>query len=412
MSATNGLAALRINTPNSFLPMCGYNTILRTSVEIRFRMRGLQMSLLNLKLLSFLKYDHPQHLNHNLRLCFTLNLPSLLFLHPTPPSRLSMSISISPNSKKPKSKHNLVMNQFLPNELQTMTFCFSSMTVKGLTIVNGILFAISSLASQNDSSPSQGEILRNFRIYLPILPLSQSDSSTILAVFPVSRTSIKSATSSIGLLPVKFQSTIMDTHSFQKFPQENNPPLRTLEYHFWNVYNEKLQKNAWIGQTPTTIILFTSSPLGTRPEDMDLFIAQCAELLNADQVPLPLISIMVVQCNSDLNLHRQLVDTRRIINMEWYAPRPKPTSPPTIGRKPVAKGSIFSPARIPEWKRRPQRDWVDIITCVDWERAGGISAIKEIIEDDIHRGIHRRKKLQKEAAMNYLTHLGKENACR
>ena len=64
--------------------------------------------------------------------------------------------------------------------------------------------------------------------------------------------------------------------------------------------------------------------MGNRPEDMDLFVAKCAELLNADQVPLPLISIMVVQCNSDLILHRQLVDTRRVINLEWYTPRQKP----------------------------------------------------------------------------------------
>ena len=71
---------------------------------------------------------------------------------------------------------------------------------------------------------------------------------------------------------------------------------------------------------------------------------------------------------------------------------------------------MFNALHIPEPKRRPRRDWVDIVTCVDWERAGGISAIKEIIEDEIHRGIHRRKKLQREVAMNYLTHLGKANA--
>ena len=80
------------------------------------------------------------------------------------------------------------MTQFLPNELQTTTFCSSSMTAKGLTIVHGILFAISSRVYQNDLSPSQQEILLNLKIYLVIVPPSQSDLSTILAIFPVSRT--------------------------------------------------------------------------------------------------------------------------------------------------------------------------------------------------------------------------------
>jgi hypothetical protein len=185
------------------------------------------------------------------------------------------------------------------------------------------------------------------------------------------------------------------------------PPLRILEYYFWNVYNEKLQKNAWVGQIPTTLVLFTSSPLGNRPEDMDLFVAKCAEKLNADQVPLPLVSILIVQCNTDPILHRQLVDTRRMITWEWYTPKPKlSASPATNGRR--SRGSMLMP-QIPEPKRRPQRDWVDIITCVDWERAGGLPAIKGMIEEEIKRGTEKRKHLQREVAMNYLSNLGKEN---
>jgi len=65
---------------------------------------------------------------------------------------------------------------------------------------------------------------------------------------------------------------------------------------------------------------------------------------------------------------------------------------------------------IPEQRRRPQRDWVDIITCVDWERVGGLSAIKGMIEEEIQRGTARRRRLQREVAMNYLTHLGKESS--
>jgi hypothetical protein len=177
--------------------------------------------------------------------------------------------------------------------------------------------------------------------------------------------------------------------STQKQSPANIPPLRTLEYHFWTVYNEKLQKNAWVGQTPTTIILFSSSPVGNRLEDMDLFIARCAEKLNHDQVPLPLISIMIVQCNADPILHRQLAETRRSITGEWYTPRttPKPTmSPPPAaggngrGGGPPPRRSMLNPY-IPEQRRRPQRDWVDFITCVDWERAGGLSAIKGMIEE-------------------------------
>jgi hypothetical protein len=197
------------------------------------------------------------------------------------------------------------------------------------------------------------------------------------------------------------------SYTVQKPTLPNIPPLRTLEYHFWTIYNEKLEKNAWVGQNPTTIILFISSPLGNKPDDMDLFIAKCAEKLNLEQIPLPLVSIMVVQCNADPVLHRQLVETRRMITWEWYTPRRKVSMSPE-GRRPSGRGSGVNPYA-PEPKRRPQRDWVDIITCEDWERAGGVLAIKAVVEREIQRGIQRRKKAQKEAAMNYLTHLGKEN---
>ena len=186
------------------------------------------------------------------------------------------------------------------------------------------------------------------------------------------------------------------------------PPLRTLEYHFWDIYNKKLQKNAWVGQTPSTIVLFTSSPLGNRPEDTDLFVAKCAETLNGDQVPLPLISIMIVQCNADAVLHRQLVDTRRMIVWEWYMPKGR-GNPPSPTRKPPARGSTLNP-HVQEQKTRPRRDWVDIVTCMDWERAGGIASIKDLVQDELLRGIHRRKRLQREVAMAYLTYLGKEDS--
>jgi hypothetical protein len=52
---------------------------------------------------------------------------------------------------------------------------------------------------------------------------------------------------------------------------------------------------------------------------------------------------------------------------------------------------------------------VDIITCAEWQRAGP-SGIKNIIEEEIQRGSQRRKTVQKELALNYLTHLGKENS--
>jgi hypothetical protein len=184
------------------------------------------------------------------------------------------------------------------------------------------------------------------------------------------------------------------------------PPLHTLEYHFWEIYNEKLQKNAWVGQIPSTIILFASSPLGNRPEDMDLFVAKCAETLNADQVPLPLVSLVVVQCNTDPVLLRQLVDTRRMITWEWYTPRGRP-SPPSPRKG--AQSSMLNPY-VPEQKKRPQRDWVDVITCMDWERKGGIASIKNLVEDELQQGIHRRRKVQREVAMAYLTHLGKEDS--
>ena len=192
-------------------------------------------------------------------------------------------------------------------------------------------------------------------------------------------------------------------------PPPHIPPLRILEYYFWNIYNEKLQKNAWVGQNPTTIVAFISSPLGNRPEDMDLFVAKCAERLNADQVPLPLISILVVQCNTDPSLHRQLVDTRRMITWEWYTPKPKLSGQPiSTGPGGRSKRQSMLNVTTPEPKPRPQRDWVDIITCVDWERAGGLPAIKGMIEEEIQRGTQRRKKLQKEVAMNYLSNLGKK----
>jgi len=197
--------------------------------------------------------------------------------------------------------------------------------------------------------------------------------------------------------------------SLQQKPGPHIPPLRILEYYFWNIYNTKLQKNAWVGQQiPTTIILFTSSPLANRAEDMDLFVAKCAEKLNADQVPLPLVSIMVVQCNNDPILHRQLADTKRMITWEWYTPKPKlPISSTQPGRK--GRQSMLNPA-VPEAKKRPQRDWVDIITCVDWERAGGMNALKGMVEGEIRSGTQRRRNLQKEFAMNYLTTLGKDTS--
>jgi hypothetical protein len=45
---------------------------------------------------------------------------------------------------------------------------------------------------------------------------------------------------------------------------------------------------------------------------------------------------------------------------------------------------------------------------VDWERAGGLPAIKGMIEEEIQKGTQRRKRLQKEVAMNYLSNLGKK----
>jgi hypothetical protein len=65
---------------------------------------------------------------------------------------------------------------------------------------------------------------------------------------------------------------------------------------------------------------------------------------------------------------------------------------------------------VPEQKKRPQRDWVDVITCMDWEHTGGVVSIKNLVEDKLQRGIHRRKKVQREVAMAYLTHLGKDPA--
>jgi hypothetical protein len=201
-----------------------------------------------------------------------------------------------------------------------------------------------------------------------------------------------------------------------KHPQRNNipprptqtppmtPPIRTLEYYFWSTYNEKLQKNAWVGKEPTTIILFSSSPLSNRPEDMDLFVAKCAEKLNANHVPLPMMSIIVVQCNVDVNLQRQLVDTKRMIVSEMYTPKIK--LPPQTTRK--SRGSMLNPV-IAQARVRPQRDWVDIVTCVEWQHAG-LQGIKIVIEEEIQRGIQRRKKVQKEAALDYLTHLGKESS--
>jgi len=201
-----------------------------------------------------------------------------------------------------------------------------------------------------------------------------------------------------------------------KHPQRNNipprptqtppmtPPIRTLEYYFWSTYNEKLQKNAWVGKEPTTIILFSSSPLSNRPEDMDLFVAKCAEKLNANHVPLPMMSIIVVQCNVDVNLQRQLVDTKRMIVSEMYTPKIK--LPPQTTRK--SRGSMLNPV-IAQARVRPQRDWVDIVTCVEWQHAG-LQGIKNVIEEEIQRGIQRRKKVQKEAALDYLTHLGKESS--
>jgi hypothetical protein len=181
------------------------------------------------------------------------------------------------------------------------------------------------------------------------------------------------------------------------------PPVRTLEYYFWNTYDEKLQKNAWVGKIPTTIILFSSSPLGNRPEDMDHFIARSAEKLNANQVPLPMMSLMVVQCNTDTNLQRQLVDTRRMITSEWFTPKPKIPPPARKG----SRTSMLNP-HISQPRRRPQRDWVDIVTCVEWQR-GGLPGIKNVIEEEIQRGMQHRRTLQKEVALNYLSNLGKNN---
>jgi hypothetical protein len=65
---------------------------------------------------------------------------------------------------------------------------------------------------------------------------------------------------------------------------------------------------------------------------------------------------------------------------------------------------------VPEQKKRPQRDWVDVITCMEWERTGGVASIKNLVDDELQRGIHRRKKVQREVAMEYLTHLGKEDS--
>ena len=409
MSARNGLAALRINTPNSF----------RTSADT----------------------THPSNLGRDM-------IPDEEASNVSPQSQISIFSATLPSST-PESQSPPVLQSkpsflALPSSDPSETFNVS---------IDFTKFEETKVDTQPRCEPIPPKRIKNHHFLLLVddgqgidhrawnticdivsgvlkrlIPVAGRDSTQLQDIPPDSPTiSIRFVNNPRNIPRVQNVAQLRnifnwvtpreapkyyDRHhpSHKPQPISNNSPLRTLEYHFWKVYNEKLQKNAWVGQAPTTIILFTSSPLANRPEDMDLFVAKCAELLNADQVPLPLVSIMVVQCNSDLILHRQLVDTRRIINLEWYTPRPKPTSPPTIGRKPVAKGSMFSSARIPQPKRRPRRDWVDIVTCVDWERAGGISAIKEIIEDEIHRGIQRRKKLQKEAAQNYLTHLGKDNA--
>jgi hypothetical protein len=161
---------------------------------------------------------------------------------------------------------------------------------------------------------------------------------------------------------------------------------------------------------PTTIVLFALSPVSNRPEDLDLFIADCAEKLNAGKVPLQLITILVVQCNTDSVLYRQLLETRRAISWRWYTPKPEVSatvSPAGSGRS--TKSSMLNP-RISEPKRRPQRDWVDIITGTDWERVGGLPVLTGMIETEIRQGTQRRKELQKEAAKNYLSNLGDEDS--
>ena len=147
--------------------------------------------------------------------------------------------------------------------------------------------------------------------------------------------------------------------------------------------------------------MFASSPLGNRPEDLDLFVAKCADRLNAERIPLTMVSIVIVQMTVDQVLQRQLVDARRAIVSELYRPvqiRGGQQGPGGVRRGNVAVGG--------EMKKRPQRDWVDIITCGEWDRMG---MIPRVVEDEILRGMGRRREVQKEVAMNYLTTLGKEN---
>lgn len=176
-------------------------------------------------------------------------------------------------------------------------------------------------------------------------------------------------------------------------------PLRVLEFHFRKIYNERLRDKQWVGQMPTTIVLFISSQVSPQLEDMHLFIAECAEKLNAEQIPLPLISILVVQCNAEPVLYRQLVETRRMISWKNYTPKRKysETAAPVGRRNSKRRSKSF------ESKRRPQRDWVDIITVKDWERAGGLTALTGMIEMEIRQGTQRRRELYKESVKNHLS---------
>ena len=410
MSATNGLAALRINTPNSFRPSADkphFSNMSRNTVPDERPSNVSPQSLTSIFSATLPLSTHESQSPHILT-----TRPSFLTLPTSDPSEtFNVNIDFT-KFEETKVESQPRYDPIPPKRITNHDFLFLVDDGQGIdrrawdticdlvsTVTKRLIPVTARDSTQLQDMPHDSPTISIRFVNNPRNIPHVHNTAQIRNIFN-------------WVIPREIPKHHNRYHPSQKTPPANSSPLRALEHHFWNVYNEKLQKNAWVGQTPTTIILFTSSPLGNKPEDTDIFIAKYAELLNADQVPLPLISIMVVQCNSDLIVHRQLADTRRVINLEWYTPRQKPTPPQNIGRKPVAKGSMFSPTQIPEPKRRPRRDWVDIVTRVDWERVGGISAMKEIIEDEIHKGIQRRKNLQKEAAMNYLTHLGKEKTSR
>lgn len=395
MSATNGLAALRISTPTDFRSAAGQSVI--TEHDESYEILSPQ------SILSPVFSSSPTSSSPESSPAVNTSKPAFLSL---PTSEVSFDLQVNidfAEFEQPRAKPAPKQEES-PKRIKDQDFLFLIDDGPGIDrrqwdtmadIVHGVAKRLNPRAARDASTfteltpecPNISIRFVNSHRHLPKL----SNLNQIYNIFN-------------WVTPRDSAKYYSNRSSHIVKPTTHIPPLRVLDYYFWNHYNEKLQRNLWVGQNPTTMLVFVSSPLGTRPEDMDLFIAKSAERLNDDQVPLPLISIMVVQCNADPTLHRQLADTRRMISWEWYTPRPK-LQARTAARK---GGTRELNPEVPQPRKRPQRDWVDIITCVDWERAGGISGIKALVEDEIIKGTHRRKKAQRDVAMDYLTHLGKE----